>query len=134
MNELEKTRTGPQAKWSTHQFAYEMEVRDDGESLMRRKLNAALPELTWVDLAETFGKIRLAGESGEKPFSVGQPTPAVAICLVRREAPGPFQLTITLHLAGPAGRTVVVEAYESHSLILAKVTAALCGEGGPTAK
>lgn len=73
-------------------FVYPITVSDTVESVIRKKLVSAFPELVWRDGEGNFGKIFLAGESQETP-------PHISISLLCKEPPGPFVVTILLKSA-----------------------------------
>jgi hypothetical protein len=66
------------------------------ESNLRRQVEEAFPELIWSDGEGNFGKIFLAGES----LGTARTPSKVALSLLCKEPPGPFQLTIRLRNAG----------------------------------
>jgi hypothetical protein len=93
-------------------FSYELNVENDDGPVMEAKLKIAFPELAWQDQAENWGKIRLEGLSAEKP-------PNISIYIVRKEAPGPFQLR--LHFRD----TAIETAEKSNAALCDRVVLAL---------
>jgi hypothetical protein len=73
-------------------LVYSIVLPDADERVVHTKLVASFPELAWRDGEGNFGKIFLAGESGEMP-------PHIGISLLCKEPPGPFVVTILVRNA-----------------------------------